>query len=130
MAQEGPRGDEAERDEPLKTEPPVREPEVEQLGGGTKAEEQTTGESEAGGEPEVSTKVPKVHIELVPSGVMIETPLRFDDSPLPEHLRPSYIPPRANEEAWYRAGQLYTRKSMKHMGRRGTVDHVASSSKE
>lgn len=39
MAQVGPRGDKAKRDEPLETEPPAREPEVKQLGGGTKVEE-------------------------------------------------------------------------------------------
>lgn len=66
----------------------------------------------------------------MPSGVVTENPLRFDDSPLSEHLRPGYIPPCANEEARYRASQLYTQKRVKHMRRRGTVDHVASSSKE
>lgn len=47
----GPGGDEAERDEPPEIEPPkVEQPE----------REQSVGESEARGEPGVSTEVPKV----------------------------------------------------------------------
>lgn len=86
--------------------------------------EQTMGESETGREPEVYTEMPKMHIELVPSGVVEVTPLRVDDSSL--RTRPDALGVRGTASSPW--GKGYSRKKM--MGKKGTVEFVGSSTEE
>lgn len=64
----------------------------------------------------------------MPSGVVEETLLRVDDSPLLNILRFGYLLPRDDDGVRYRAGHSYSRKRVKQRTRKGTMDYVDNSS--
>lgn len=76
-------------------------------------------------------KVPKLHMELVPSGVVEVTPLQVDNS----HLRPRQsvsrahdaVVPQGEARVRFRDENSYSRKGKKR-AKNGTMEFVGSNS--